>query len=370
MTKRRILLWVCIFCMLFCSLGSGAFASAEGTTGTPAENESVIYQFLKEEMNLSTAAACGILANIYYESGFRPDAVGSGGKSYGICQWYSGRWERMKEWCNDNGCDWETLEGQLQYLKFELSENNGAYLWNGRTIYEKLLSVPDTSKGAYLAGYLWCHSYEIPAKKETVAVSRGNFARYTYWPKYSGELLPSETVVNPFMDVTKGDFYYEPVLWAADAGITDGITPELFAPMSVCTRAEVVTFLWRAEGCPEASVESVDFVDINPEDFYYEALLWASEAGIVNGMDPTHFVPFGQVTRGQVVTYLHRAMGEPEYRTKNPFTDIWEDSYDYAPILWALEDGVTTGITSSTFLPNQTCTRGEIVTFLYRAFDD
>ena len=152
---------------------------------TSSKNETTIYNFLKSEMGLNTAAACGVLANIQKESSFKPTATGDNGTSYGICQWHNSRWDAMKTWCNSKGYDWKTLTGQLNYLKFELSRNNANYLWNGKTIYNYISSVSNTAQGAYDAGYYWCYYYEVPANKASVSVTRGNLAKNTYWPEYS-----------------------------------------------------------------------------------------------------------------------------------------------------------------------------------------
>ena len=151
---------------------------------TSHSNEEKIFEFLVEEMDLNAAAASGVLANIQHESGFNHKAKGDNGTSYGICQWHNSRWNAMKTYCNNNGYDWTSLSGQLKYLKFELSQNNSKYLWNGKTIYNYLLSVPNTAQGAYDAGYYWCVKFEVPANKEVKGKTRGNLAKNTYWPEY------------------------------------------------------------------------------------------------------------------------------------------------------------------------------------------
>lgn len=150
-----------------------------------ASTVDTIFTFLKEELGLNTAAACGVLANIEKESNFNPNAYGDHGTSYGICQWHNGRFTALRNWCGANGYNYTTLEGQLQYLKFELSANNSQYLVNGKTVYQKLRAVPNTAGGAYNAAYDWCYYYEVPANRRTKAVERGMLAKSTYWPKYS-----------------------------------------------------------------------------------------------------------------------------------------------------------------------------------------
>lgn len=151
------------------------------------DNEKQIYDFLTTEMKLNKAAATGVLANIYKESGFNPAATGDKGTSYGICQWHDAanlaRKQNMINWCKTNGYDYKTLNGQLKYLQYELSANNYKILYNGKKIYDYLLSVQNTQQGSYNAASYWCLNYEIPADKENAAISRGNLAKNTYWPK-------------------------------------------------------------------------------------------------------------------------------------------------------------------------------------------
>ena len=176
-------------------------------------------------------------------------------------------------------------------------------------------------------------------------------------------------LTNPFSDVKKTDYFYDSVLWAAHRGITSGITATRFAPTQPCTRAQVVTFLWRAAGEPEPVSGKKPFTDVNPAAYYYKAVLWAVEEGITSGMSATTFGPNRACTRGQVVTFLWRTAGEPEaVHQENSFTDVNPGAFYYKAVLWAVENGITTGMGSGSFAPGSTCTRGQIVTFLYRAF--
>lgn len=156
----------------------GAAVCMPVTTSAITKNEAVTAEFLTKQMGLNTAAACGILANIYWESGFNPNCVGDNGTSYGICQWHNSRWDRMKEFCTKKGYDWKTLNGQLWYLKYELEE---VY----PTILTYVKSVANNATGAYNAGYYWCYNFERPADKENLSVKRGNLAKNTYWVIYS-----------------------------------------------------------------------------------------------------------------------------------------------------------------------------------------
>ena len=173
-------------------------------------------------------------------------------------------------------------------------------------------------------------------------------------------------VRNPFQDVSAERFFSDAVLWAVENGVTSGVDRERFAPDAVCTRGQVVTFLWRAMGCPEPEHVESNFIDLNSNRFYYKAVLWAAEQGIAQGVDETRFAPDARVTRGQFVTFLWRAVGEPSSAGENPFTDVSSDRFYYWPILWASENEITSGVSEMWFAPERGCTRGQVVTFLYR----
>ena len=170
----------------------------------------------------------------------------------------------------------------------------------------------------------------------------------------------------PFADVTSRDYYYEPVLWALLGGITSGVSPTAFAPFDACLRSQVVTFLWRSVGSPVTEGEN-PFEDVKPTDYYYDAVLWAVENGITSGLDATHFGPNEICSRSQVVTFLHRADGSPTVEAGNPFEDVTPAEYYYESVLWAVEKGITNGTKPGIFAPNDPCNRSQVVTFLYRA---
>ena len=183
------------------------------------------------------------------------------------------------------------------------------------------------------------------------------------------ETIPATGLVNPFVDVKEGDFFYDAVLWAFyhDPQITAGTSKTKFSPYNTCTREQVVTFLWRANGCQEPTNTENPFKDVPADAYYTEAVLWAVENGITNGKSKTKFGVGDPCTREQVVTFLWRAEGEPEHETvDNPFTDVSETAYSYDAILWAVEKGITNGTSKTKFSPAKTCTRGEVVTFLWR----
>ena len=176
---------------------------------------------------------------------------------------------------------------------------------------------------------------------------------------------------NPFEDVAEDAYYYDAVLWAYDNGITQGKDDTHFAPNNICNRAQVVTFLWRAMGEPEPESTVNPFVDVAEDAYYYKAVLWAYYKGVTTGKDETHFQPNATVTRSQVVTFMYRNEGEPAVKTtENPFVDVTEDKYYYNAVLWAYENDITTGKDDTHFLPGDECKRCQVVTFLYRAYGD
>ncbi len=179
-------------------------------------------------------------------------------------------------------------------------------------------------------------------------------------------LMGAKLMDLPFRDVERG-FYYEPLRWALANGITTGTSPNTFSPNGTCTRGQVVTFLWRTAGSPEPNSAENPFIDVAPGAFYYKAVLWAVENGITNGLSADSFGPAANCTRGQVVTFLYRFAGKPEVKAQtNPFADVGDTAFYYTPVLWAVENGVTNGITAVSFGPANMCTRAQVVTFLYR----
>ena len=175
-----------------------------------------------------------------------------------------------------------------------------------------------------------------------------------------------QPAVNPFADVKSGAYYYDAVLWAVKKGITNGTSDTTFSPDEACTRAQVVTFLWRAAGCPAPSGSQLPFTDVVQGSFYEKAVQWAVETGITKGTSATTFSPDATCSRAQIVTFLWRAQGKPVAGTTNPFTDVAENAYYTNAVLWAVENGITKGTSATTFSPVEDCTRAQIVTFLYR----
>ncbi len=182
------------------------------------------------------------------------------------------------------------------------------------------------------------------------------------------ELTPEpQKTETAFTDVPADAYYADAVAWAVSQGITNGTSGTTFSPGNACTRAQMVTFLWRSAGSPPPKNKDNPFADVMDDAYYYDAVLWAVEHGITTGTSATSFSPEDTVTRGQTVTFIHRAAGTPETSAANPFTDVAANVFYSKAAIWAAEQDITKGTTGTTFSPNDNCTRGQIVTFLYRA---
>ena len=194
------------------------------------------------------------------------------------------------------------------------------------------------------------YAFTMPASKVTVTAT----------------FMDDNTMLNFFVDVKASDYYYDAVLWAAQNGITSGTDAEHFSPNQPCTRAQIVTFLWRAAGSPEPKSMS-SFSDVSADSYYAKAVAWAVENGITTGTGDGKFSPDATCTRAQSVTFLFRAIGKL-VDSKAEFSDVLTDSYYANAVAWAVENGVTNGIGDGLFGPDNSCTRAQIVTFLYRAY--
>ena len=193
----------------------------------------------------------------------------------------------------------------------------------------------------------------------TRAVVLADYDLYTRYPE-----------AYPFSDVATDAFYVNPVAWAVRKGITTGLNETTFGPDAACSRAQVVTFLWRAAGCPEPTVDENPFVDVVAGSFYEKAVLWAVENGITNGTSANYFSPEKNCNRAEIVTFLWRAAGSHSAENGvNPFADVSATSWYTAPVLWAVENQITNGISATQFGPGAVCSRAQVVTFLYRAYN-
>ena len=211
------------------------------------------------------------------------------------------------------------------------------------------LTLKDNGDGTY--------TFTMPASKVTVTA--------TFAEKQADEPVAPEKL---FADVSADDYYYEAVKWASENGVTGGIGENLFGANLPCTRAQIVTFLWRAAGSPEPKGMS-GFVDVSADAYYAKAVAWAVEEGIVSGTSATTFTPDAVCTRAQSVAFLYRAFGEKVNKAAG-FSDVSADAYYADAVAWAVENGVASGIGGGLFAPDQDCARGQIVAFLYRAYQN
>lgn len=210
------------------------------------------------------------------------------------------------------------------------------------------LTLKDNGDGTY--------TFTMPASKVTVTAA---FAE-----KKAEPIVPEKL----FADVSAEEYYYEAVKWASENGVTGGIGENLFGANLPCTRAQIVTFLWRAAGSPEPKGMS-GFVDVSADAYYAKAVAWAVEEGIVSGTSATTFDPDAVCTRAQSVAFLYRAFGEKVNKAAG-FSDVSADAYYADAVAWAVENGVASGIGGGLFAPDQDCARGQIVAFLYRAYQN
>lgn len=180
--------------------------------------------------------------------------------------------------------------------------------------------------------------------------------------------MDDNAMLNYFVDVKANDYFYDAVLWAAQNGITSGTDAVHFTPDGVCSRAQAVTFLWRAAGSPAPKSVSMPFTDVPKGSYYETAVLWAVENGITKGTSDTTFSPDATCSRAQIVTFLWRSQKSPAVGSLNPFTDVSANAYYTDAVLWAVEENITKGTTATTFSPDADCSRAQIVTLLYRAY--
>ena len=207
-------------------------------------------------------------------------------------------------------------------------------------------AVSDVKIDGESVGVVTSYSFENVRKAHTIAVS---FA-----------------TIKTFVDVPAGSYYEDAVDWAVENGITQGTDDTHFSPDGICTRAQAVTFLWRAAGSPEPETRAMPFTDVPVGSYYYDAVLWAVENGITKGTSDTTFSPNMTCSRAQIVAFLWRSEKSPAAGTANPFADVKSTAYYADAVLWAVKEDITKGTTSTTFSPNADCTRAQIVTFLWR----
>lgn len=209
------------------------------------------------------------------------------------------------------------------------------------------------------SGYVFTGWYADKALTEKITKVKltGNTTVYAGW----------QEAASPFTDVPKGSYYEEAVNWAVAQGITTGTTATTFSPNATCTRALAVTFLWRAAGSPTPQSRAMPFTDVAEGSYYHDAVLWAVEQGITVGTSAATFSPDAKCTRAQIVTFLWRSQKSPVAGSVNPFTDVAADAYYADAVLWAVNEDITNGTSPTTFSPDADCTRAQIVTFIWRA---
>lgn len=294
---------------------------------------------------------------------------------------------RKTDWTGCNALQfWTIPDGKSQKVVVQVTANGQvyeAYLheypdYAGKTV-PLLVTIPfsefvqrDTAgqpKGGLTADCasisgagLWVNAVE------NSSMANGKVSGVLYYDNITAvENAPNEVTISTFVDVPANAYYAQAVKWAVEKGITSGTTSSTFSPYNPCTRAQIVTFLWRSAGSPAPANGKNPFTDLRSDAYYYNAVLWAVEQGITSGTTATTFSPDATVTRGQTVVFLYRASGSPSVAGSNPFSDVNTNAYYAQAVKWALEKGITTGTTASTFSPNSPCTRAQIVTFLYRA---
>lgn len=250
---------------------------------------------------------------------------------------------------------------------------------NGKTLADAKLTVGTIRPAGTIAwdlplttvledgkAYAWTFT---PADTHNYTILTGTLVPYVDdGMDYIPGVIGGNTGSFNFHDVSRLDYFYDAVKWAAENGIASGTGRYTFSPNAVCTRAQTVTFLWRAAGSPLPRYRVCPFTDVQPSDYYYNAVLWAVEQGITTGLNATTFGPDVTVTRGQVATFLYRAASAAKPSTFSPFTDVKTTAYNYDAILWAYDNRITTGTSDTTFSPDAYCTRAQIVTFLYRYY--
>lgn len=206
-------------------------------------------------------------------------------------------------------------------------------------------------------------THKVHQRDEYAYISNFLFSSVLSDKNYDG----SESVALPFTDIAEGAYYADAVAWAIQNKVTSGVSATTFAPNASCTRGQMVTFLWKAAGSPEPKSLTTAFTDVKSGAYYEKAVAWAVENKVTTGTSATTFSPDATVTRGQSVTFLWKANNSPAAASASAFTDVAASAYYASAVNWAVEKGVTSGMSATTFAPNSNCTRAQIVTFLYRA---
>ncbi|MBR3423797.1 MAG: S-layer homology domain-containing protein, partial [Clostridia bacterium] len=259
---------------------------------------------------------------------------------------------------------------------------SGGYFGNNKSdnpyyvTWDDTLAAKDNVKNGVLVTLKFRIRSDAPSGSQPVIVSHlpGDFVNVSLknvpFKITNGAVKVRSGALAHFADVDPDAYYADAVSWAVRNNITKGTDETHFSPNAGCTRAQVVTFLWRSAGEPEPTTAKNPFRDVLSDQYYYKAVLWAVENGITKGTDETHFSPNATCTRGQIVTFLYRWKGSPKpTSSKNPFADVKSGDYFFDAVLWAVGNEITNGTDKTHFSPNATCTRAQVVTFLKRSDD-
>ena len=244
------------------------------------------------------------------------------------------------------------------------------------SLFTGMVGAADAADFTDISPYAWCYdSVQYAVEHEIVYgtsdttfspnrnITRAQFITLVYRAFGQGEVVsPSRE----FSYVPADSYYAQAVAWAVENGITTGTDAAHFSPDGICTRAQAVTFLWRTAGSPASKTSTMPFTDVPVGSYYYDAVLWAVENGITKGTSDTTFSPNDTCSRAQIVAFLWRSEKSPAAGTANPFADVKSTAYYADAVLWAVKENITKGTTNTTFSPDADCTRAQIVTFLWR----
>ncbi|MDO5786057.1 MAG: phage tail tip lysozyme [Eubacteriales bacterium] len=348
--------------------------------------ENATYAYLRN-LGYSHAGTCGIMGNIAAESGFEETSRGY----FGLMD---DRWEVYLDYCDDQRFVPTAIGPELAYMDYRLGESNAEAR---KMVYSTLKKLLHTTDDPSLAAAAFCVGYErsmdlnVNSRNVYPDEFKEEYWPYDYHKDISYQLLTLrertaemyadeyeqyrnnwEELGNPYIDVPSGLFYTEPVDWAFVYGLIDqstqmGVSSTRFRPENSCSRAQFVQLLWNAAGQPEPASEDIPFKDVT-SSFFTKAIAWAYEQGITSGTSATTFSPNLTCTRAQIVQFLWNAAGQPRMESfvKNPFSDVRSNAWYYNAVLWACRNSVTAGTSATTFTPNRICSKGETVTFLYR----
>lgn len=335
-----------------------------------ARSKQVVVPLLKTIPGITGGSASGSLGIFVYDS--KDNLVCA--YEDGVCK--NGTSATVEK--TDAGVVFTLPDGEEAYTMAVGSRSKGTFSFTVFSYDEDSLNGPartvDFTDFPMEAGTIF--AYTIPAGTDGDYRGYSEDGQDQYQPDYDSQVDGDDrpldggpATTSSFTDVPAGAYYADAVKWAVAEGITSGTSPTTFSPNNGCTRAQMVTFLWRAAGSPEPESDYGPFRDVPKDAYYRKAVLWAAGEGITSGTSPTTFSPNATVTRAQTVTFLWRWEGEPEADQRSGFRDVPTGQYYSEAVSWAVEAGITNGTGTTTFSPGQTCTRAQIVTFLWRDMD-